>query len=71
MPEMRAGRTGARETGREIEVGGRREGMGGGGRFSAGGCAGRRGVSYQVMEEKQYWKVLSGDFISYQAFKKR
>ena len=29
MPEMRAGRTGARETGREIEVGGRRQGPGG------------------------------------------
>ena len=38
MPEMRAGRTGAHKTGREVEAGGRREGMGGGGRFSSGGC---------------------------------
>ena len=27
MPEMRAGRTGAHKTGREVEAGGRREGM--------------------------------------------
>ena len=29
MPEMWAGRMGARETGREVEVGGRRQGPGG------------------------------------------